>query len=346
MIDLFVTEKAFRSLISKGPDSRWYNIIIKYLNKIYIYASKAEIDNLYEEPPETSEIGILLKSYSIQFVSSISIIDEIMNDHSVILNYPSGIFFMNISAGDAKSIQKDYGVICKNEDDTDTNILDEEKEISCINNDKRHDWKEFFKEIANSPTNSIIICDRYLFSNDDTRNTNGQDNLIDILDSILPKSFKGEYHILLLCSDIKNNDFNKLSKSLHDNIKKLRRYRILFEMVQISSGQLYYENTHNRRIITNYHVIRAEHKFNAMNNGKWNCSQVINWDMLFSKGLTDKSDAPYISHNILVNDIKEITKYGTDHSKTCGYSYSNNGVRTEKDGQIIFSGIENRLIKQ
>lgn len=133
---------------------------------------------------------------------------------------------MNVSVGDAKTIQKEYGVICKNEDDTDTDILDEEKEISCINNDTRHDWKEFFKEIANSPTNSIIICDRYLFSNED--GTNGQENLIDILDSILPRSLKGEYHILLLCSDIKNNDFNILSKSLYDNIIKLRRYRILF----------------------------------------------------------------------------------------------------------------------
>lgn len=183
-------------------------------NKIILDGKSAIINEMADE------LEILLSSEQIEYIYAHSASQQ------VFLNYPSGVFFMNVSVGDAKTIQKEYGVICKNEDDTDTDILDEEKEISCINNDTRHDWKEFFKEIANSPTNSIIICDRYLFSNED--GTNGQENLIDILDSILPRSLKGEYHILLLCSDIKNNDFNILSKSLYDNIIKLRRYRILF----------------------------------------------------------------------------------------------------------------------
>lgn len=344
MINLFVTEKAFESLLSKAPDGRWYRMI-KYLKEIYVYVPESKIDSYYSKSSETSEIGILLQSYSIRLVSSTDIIDKIKEDHSIILNYPSGIFFLDIPEKDAKSIQSDYGVICKNEDDTETDILCEKKEISCINNGTEHNWKDFFKEIAESPTNSVIICDRYIFSNDDASDTNGQENLKNILDAILPRSFRGEYHILLLYSNVKNNDFKVLSGSIYDKIKKLRKYKILFETVNISENQNCYENTHNRRIITNYHVIRAEHKFNAIKNGKWNCSQVMNWDMLFSKGLTDNSDVPYITHQIFAQDIILINNYGVKH-KTSGYRYSRNGEVVEENGQIIFDGIKNRLIKQ
>lgn len=348
MITLFVSLKALETM---SLTNRWNRLLCKEVKDINVYASNDELDNYLIEDASISPIANIVQSGDIKLNSSIDMIDDFIADHSKVLNYPSGIFFLDIPPNIATDIQQKYGVICKNENDINGNELSDEREISCANGKVDHSWSEFLEDVKKSPTNSLIINDRYLFANDDEKNRDGRANLIDILNSILPLSFSSEepYHILLIYSQQNNKikcrlQFQKLSNELAKTVKGLRKYPIKFELLSVSENQAKYELTHNRRIITNYHVIRAEHKFQAFQDNNCKCSQVLNWSMLFSKGVLDKSDPPYKSHKLLIGDLRTIANYGRAHS-TSGYCYSMDGIPARNENHdIVFSEIKNRLI--
>lgn len=348
MITLFVSLKALETM---SLTDRWNRILCKEVKEINVYASNDELCNYQMEEADISPIVNLVKDGDITLNSSIDMINELIADHSKVLNYPSGIFFLDIPQNTAADIQQKYGVICKNENDIDGNELSDEREISCANGEIGHSWSEFLEDVKKAPTNSLIINDRYFFANDDEKNKDGRANLIEILNSILPLSFSAvdPYHILLIYSQQNNKtkcrlQFQKLSKELVKAVEGLRKYPIEFELLSVSENQANYELTHNRRIITNYHVIRAEHKFQAFQGDKCKCTQVLNWSMLFSKGVLEKSDAPYKSHKLLIADLCTIANYGKEHS-TSGYCYSMNGFPARNENKdIIFSAIKNRLI--
>lgn len=351
MITLFVSLKALETL---ALTERWNRILCKEVKDIHVYASDDELNNYLMEEADISPIANIVLSGDIKLNSSMEEIDGFIKDNSKVLNYPSGVFFLDITKDTAAEIQQKYGVICKNENDIDGKELSDEREISCTENEIGHSWSEFLEDIKKAPTNSLIINDRYLFANDehnDIKKRNGRTNFIEILNSILPISFSSEkpYHILLIYSQQqKNNEhklpFHKLSKELAKEVTKLRQYPIEFELLSVSENQPKYELTHNRRIITNYHIIRAEHKLQAFKDNKSTCSQVLNWNMLFSKGVLDKSDTPYKSYKQLIKDLREIAEYGKEHA-TSGYCYSMNGVPARNaNNDPIFSPIQNRLI--
>ena len=352
MINVFASLKALETL---ALGNRWSKILCSSVKKIFVYASNDEIMDIQIGDASDSPITNIVQSGDLELVPSQDIIDGLIEDHSQVLNYPSSIFFLDIPKSTAESIQKQFGVICKNENDINDTELSEKREISCENGELGHCWSEFLKDIKLYPTNSVIISDRYIFAkdnnNDNPPKREGRDSIIDILDAILPNSFSKEasYHILLLFSFTNNSKdckipFHKLSSDLSKKIAALRPYKINFELITVSEAQKNYELTHNRRIITNYHVIRVEHKIQAFKGDKSLCSQVLNWDALFSKGILDKSDKPYKTHQILIRDINEISEYGSQHA-TSGYKYSLNGISARNENkEEVFTEIKNRLI--
>lgn len=349
MIGVYVSIKALNKM---GLQDRWISILKKkkYVS-VKVYASDEEIVEYAKNEVSCSPISNLILSGDITLNSDVQTINEIKLNYSKVLDYPTSVFFLDISKPEALKVQEEYGVICKNENDVDGTELSEDREIVSCKGEKGHNWSEFLGEVKKMPTNALVVSDRYLFSNDklsgkDARD--GRDNLICIVDSILPMSFsfKYDYQVLVLYSQ--NNcklEFNELSKEISERITQLRSYPICVEIISLSSYDYLYEETHNRRIITNYHVIRTEHKTNAFKDDTSTCSQVLNWDMIFSKGIIDNSDMPVKSQVVLINTIKEISKYGDGNKMTCGYYYSRNG-KCEQDNEhkVIFGRTANRLI--
>ncbi len=344
---------------------RWNQILKSYCD-IYLDATDDEIEkyNNYDGV-NFSPINQLLNDAAIKPQSATEIIKAIRLNPSKVLDNPFSVFFLDIPSDKAKTIQRTYGVIFKNEDDIDDTELSKWREINSVEHETNHNWTEFLKGIKESPINSIIISDRYIFKNDDKkdilgkRNTSGMDNIINILDAILPNQFTKKYpfHVFVLFSwstGSNENDkckipFKDLSQELNLRIIQEidRPYTIKFELLSVIPDSFNYELTHNRRVITNYHVIRVEHKLSAFKNNISDCTQTLNWDSLFSKGINDNNDPPFTNLKVLLNGLKHINEYGLSNKETCMYEYSCDGVcsmsQLKKD-KIVFSEIKNRLI--
>ena len=368
MMHVYVTIKALESMALM---TRWNKILsCREVYDVYIDATKEDVDHFsenykadfsYEEVDNVSPISLLINDGYIKPNPAKQKISEIKNNPIKVLEDPSAVYFLDITPEEAASIQAQYGVICKNENDIDDKELGDWGEIiSCVN-DLDHTWSEFLDRIKRSPTNSVIISDRFVFSNDELaqdKKSHGIDNIIDVLDSIMPESFAEDalYHVFILYSDKDAYDkpickisFNKLAKKLFEEISLLRKgkYKILVEVVAVPGSSYGYNWTHNRRIVTNYHIIRTEHNLKAFLSNRSICSQTLNWDALFSKGIMDKNDVSYKNLKILLANILEINKYGKLEPEKSMYKYACNGIcpKSPKDkNKIIFEEIKNRLV--
>lgn len=362
MIHIYVTEKALEKMALL---KRWSKILsCRDIKDIYMYASeddlaKYDLYDAYESLP----IPQLINDGSIHLMAKKEQIDEIKSDYSKVLEDPSAIYFLDIDPSVASDIQSKYGVICKNENDIDDNELSDWGEAVCCNGELDHNWREFLYKIKKSPTNTIIVNDRYLFKYDE-RSVDGKrpgfDNILSILDAILPDTFdkQKKYHVLIVYSEKGDKNsllckipFKDMAKQLSEKINVLRKgkYRIQVELLCVDFNYFGYDFTHNRRVITNYHIIRAEHKLTAFKNNKSTCNQTLNWDSLFSKGLTKGCDIPYKNLKILLSNIQDINNFGKANPENSTYKYGIDGAcpKSEKDkDKIIFSEIKNRLINK
>ncbi|MDE6523054.1 MAG: hypothetical protein K2L17_09570 [Muribaculaceae bacterium] len=164
------------------------------------------------------------------------------------------------------------------------------------------------------------------------------DNVHEILDKALPLTHEGDFHILFVFDNINNSKgnesefpqlFEELSKKLYKLRKKWKRpYTIHIETLSINwntlirnkdnkeeeskdLSKLYsdykrlYSETHNRRILSNYYLIRVEHSFKAFREGENLYTQTIWLDWAGSKGIFSqrRSDIPATS---LYHSIKMI----------------------------------------
>lgn len=368
MMHVYVTIKALENMAMM---TRWNRILsCRDVFEVYIdttedtilhYSENYEEDYSYNES-KVSPISQLIRDGIIYPKAAKLKITEIKKDPLKVLEDPSAVYFLDFTPQEAADIQKQYGVICKNEDDIDDTELGDWGEIISCAGDQDHNWSDFLVKIKQSPTNSVIISDRFVFSNDDLAIDNkscGIDNIVNIIDAILPNSFTKDspYHIFILYSDknpkgesICKIAFNKLSKKLFDRISNLRKgsYKILVEVVAVPGSSYGYEWTHNRRVATNYHIIRTEHSLKAFNSKLSICSQTLNWDTLFSKGIIDKNDVSYKNFKILLKNIQEINKYGEKYPEDSMYKYSCDGVcpkSSQDKNKVVFSKIQNRIVK-
>lgn len=110
------------------------------------------------------------------------------------------------------------------------------------------------KEIV-TPINSLILSDNYMFGkNFEARK---EESLLSILDVLIPDKLSTEFHLTIFTFN-GNNDNNLLRKetaeSLVDEIKsKKPQLKLLVNIVAHNVNS----STHDRHIITNYHVIHS-----------------------------------------------------------------------------------------
>jgi hypothetical protein len=334
MFLIHTTEKILEQ-ICFGDYPNWLEIAKKQ-TKIVISISNSDLF-LDEENP----INIFIKSYGVSIHPNNIYIEQIPQDPKSVLINPCGAFLLDIDEKTAKQIEVDYGVICQSTKNIDDNCLSYKKEITSEEREETHNWNNFLLGIKNSPTNTLLVNDRYLFANDDNLKKNGIHNASKIIDAILPLNFRAEYHILFVFDSFKLKQgitFTNIANWLNKAIRGIRAYPIRLELLSVKGNCYLYENTHNRRIVSNYSVVRTEHKFNAFNESRSLCSQTLNCDMLYSKGINDDSDCPAKPHNKTLTDLKSIVIYGKSHAGS-EYEYACNGNTT-----LPITDIQNRLL--
>ena len=356
MFNICTTQTILENILL-DESSKWCQIICD-IQKIYIKVEDVEVLDSAD-----SIINIASARYDIAVLDKSEFIDSIYQDHSKVLENPGSVYILDIKTEEAEALQKDYGVICMSAKRLDNHILtnlstEMTYEAGESNNDTCN-WRYVLQDFQHIPSNTLIICDRYIFQNSKLKD-NGQgqktecsdaalDNIHDILDTLLPQTFKGTYHVLMLTdgnSVIKHDRISSWTNSLI-NKHRLRQYPIEFEVVTFKGGGMnYHEKFHNRRIYSNYYIIRADHKINAFRQHKSTCSQTITCDVLYTKGLGSNHSTPPRKDldNFLKIFSEAISYYKNNPKKSSEYDYSCNGVVAKENGSISIDDFRNRFV--
>lgn len=358
---VFISNSVLEDVIFQAEDD--YNPSYVALYKIL----KCHNTGIYvsEEFPKdnTSVINLFCSSYgNIPKVDRCRYVSEISSSPSTVLKEPSSVFLLDIEPSVAKDIQNHYGVICLSKEDAykaGLMLMDDNKEYSPDSKKKFYEgWDTVLYDISQLPSNSLIINDRYLFSNKEKWKGDGFKNLNQILQLLLPTSFaekktKLSYHVMIVFDPTElceGHTFRSVALELVRMIENMREYTIKLEVLGITKEMKkdgIHFRMHNRRIISNYYIVKTEHQIAAFNDIVGTCSQTITPQRFFTEDSLIKetsSTSPQRSIRQLIEVLEDFDPndlYDKDGFKAYFYLTSSNG--DTKEG---CQSLANRLIKK
>lgn len=223
-------------------------------------------------------------------------------------------------------------------------------------------WREIFTGVKDLPSNSIIINDRNLFSNDEVikdkdgaiidKRLSGIEGIFNILNVSLPKKLDVPFHILIVCdkTGIEGDGLRRRKTITVKNVitylnglkKQLNRpFPIVMELLAVCPSSSFYPATHNRRILTNYGLLTFDHKVNAFKGRVNNASQLIGVNKLFShENLKTESEPPFLfEHNRITKALHNYLTYLNQTTVLSEHEFAKNG----KAG-LRFDQTEHRMI--
>ena len=265
-----------------------------------------------------------------------------------VLNNPSALYILDISPADALAIQRMYGVMCLSSSAPDiTPLIDvndehtTEKKVSL-----GRGWDSVLDSVEYLPSNALILNDRYLFKTTNAVYGNGFDNIRSILTELLPRELNTKYHIAVIFDRDEIDplyNFNSIAKRLNDLVLEFKKpYEIVTEVLGLSEGKEIYYKFHNRRIVSNYFVVKMDYTLAAFNKTEGTSEQTIIPQVLFTEdSLNKNSSAPLKSMQQITKALQSFSdslkSSSMDHNS---YSYAING---QQKSQCLT--ITNRLIK-
>ena len=255
MINIYADKEAFENIAL-------YNE--KYPNWFQIFCDHADVClNISRNDYEIEKVSNPILQEFIKINSGrepiplSSYFDGISDDKSIIAEQPRSVFFLNISKEEASELQQSFGVIVQGSNDIDDTVLRNSfsKELpkdEIFEDSGKIGWKTLLK-FDLPPSNALVIADSYLVTSTERVGQDvilsGKQNIIWLLDAILPLSLKVDYHVTILSED---NDRpvewrTQMAGNLKTEINNLRPYPINVEVVFIKS-----EHFHKRRLLMNY----------------------------------------------------------------------------------------------
>lgn len=373
MLSLYTTENII-SLILKDNENKydaWYDLIKETRPKLKVLLAE---DTDFDDN-EFNPVNILQKDYDLiidleyfDCVGTSSYIERVKSLSVERIEDPFAFFLLDIDEKDAEKISKKYEVICHSfETIPNTSpIFQEGIEKNINKEEKNRGWHELIPPDVIKPANTLVFIDRYLFSQDkaDKKNNitleDGIKNVCEILKFSLPETCGIDFHVLFVFdgTTLKSNDeFSDISTKINKFKKQLDRpYNILIELISISKNYFdyrddsdsYYRPTHNRRILSNYYFIRAEHSLKAFRGSYSLYTQSLFFDWIASKGILSqkRSDVPAKSLYFTIREIKKailklkkIEKDQEDKENRRELLFSKNG-----NSKVKIQDISNRFI--
>ena len=319
MFKLFISKDSLTDLYVNHAASPtdWLKVIQKQ-RKLFLMNDESDIDADLSDANSMLSMFLIAtgKSFDIFEPSSLSISD-IHDDPARVLENPCGCYLLDIDKAEAESIQNNYGVICQSTSDyQDCPLVIEEFPISPEDGDSGYGWSRFGNVCSEIPSNALIINDRNLFANTIKGKLYGLENIEEVLNVMLPNSFDSntEYHVGIIVEE-GNWKSPYTYEQIIDELGRIKSrlnkpYKIIISFLAVSNGDSeIWSKTHNRRIISNYYYITADHKIAAFYNGKSTSSQVISLIPLFCKGMVDGADAPEKNHHNAIEGYRYIVEH-------------------------------------
>ena len=346
MFNIFIAEPILKHVIEaegKKPEasrSYLYKMMrMKLMKKIYVSA----------DTPDYAWAKMLEEKHKIKADYSKSDYIRSIKDHpETVLQNPSSIFILDIPLADAIKIQTSYGVICLCGENANINRLIDVNDEQTIGDQESlgNGWSTVLKSLKGIPSNALLLTDRYLFSGYYPKVGNGVDNVLNILDTLLPEKFLGEYHVTIVFDNDNKNEkytsFNEIVAQLSNVRLALHRdYPINMEILGITPDSEVYNDLHNRRIVSNYFIVKVEHKMAAFDKNVSTCEQTITPQVLFTvDSLNQNSSPPIKAIDHVIAAIRKFSGIASRYTDATDYYYALNDKRMEK-----CTGIKNRLLK-
>lgn len=333
----------------------WQKILKLRHNVRIPTANPLTLDNYVHDQPDS--VWEIIDRDGIIVHENDSYLNRIQENPCSILDNPSDIYFVD-SSTKRNCLRENHGVLVSARRAEPATPLKTSWE-KVLRKGEPFSWDTFFRsDVINKviPSNSLILVDRYMFNPLDE----GVQNLMDILDSILPATLNGDYHVLLITD---NNQITKDGEEvepqdavleIQDVVPSLERpYRILLEVIMIQPLERgyartpqnialreFYADTHDRHIISNYFIVSADHALSAVKgrNGKLVASfkQTLKFESIYA-GIDNKyQDLKSLPVKSCDDFIKSVKKFTSSESPACLY-YIN-----AKAGNV--NDIRNRLL--
>lgn len=344
MFKVFIAEKILRNIIqteSQRPNNSRSNLfkILKSAPNLYVAM----------DAPDLAWVEQLKADYDLTAdTTRTKYINNIPSKPESVLKNPSSLFILDIPLAEAKKIQLEYGVICRSGVDTNISTLIDINDEHTTDKNKPlgRGWDSVLDSVEFLPSNALILTDRYLFKTTNANYGNGFDNVRNILTELLPRELNTTYHITVIFDKDSINalyNFQTIAKRLNDIKEEFKRpYPITMEVLGITGKNETYYNLHNRRIVSNYFVVKMDYSLAAFNKTVGTADQTITPQVLFTEdSLNAHSTAPLKSMEQIISTLREFSNsLSSPYTKHNSYYYAVNGEWMEK-----CIAIRNRLIK-
>ncbi len=316
MFILYTTEEMLYRICQEASSEPiydlWYRII---LSTKQVAIDKQQVNTQNEWIQVLHKIGV--KIFTEQ-----EWLERVFQDNDLVIEEPTASFLLDLSQEHINNLRDKYGMACYA-----TNSLDKPPffsnrgwHINTSDPDQEKSWNALLSGLS-IPSNSIIILDRYFFSSNAGESIEDSfTNLRQILELLLPPTSKNgllDVSIIFDFGTIKDKkldggdlDMAYLAKRINKIKKDINRpYAYNISLISINANCLNYEKTHNRKIFSNYYIIRAEHKLKAYNERRGAlCDQELTFSYIFSDGLYDRSTIPEKTKDQTIKTLQEIIK--------------------------------------
>lgn len=356
MFSIVTTQKILEKLYSER--SVWGDIIAR-TKCFYV-----KLDTEWWEEDDNALIE--LSNSQANIINGNDLFEEIEKHPEAIANYPTSVFILDIDENKARQLQEKYGVIIQAVSNLDDSILTSVLPRKTFSMEEGENaafgWREIFSGVKDLPSNSIIINDRNLFTNDEIvkdkdgviidKHLLGVDSIFNILNEALPHKLDIPFHVLIVCdkTGIEGDGMRRRKSITVKNVitylnglkKHLNRpFPIVMELLAVCPGSSFFPATHNRRILTNYGLLTFEHKVNAFKGRMNNASQLISVNKLFShENLKTENDPPFLfEHNRITKALHKYLSYLNTTTVFSEHEFAKNG----KAG-LRFIETEHRMI--
>lgn len=344
MFKVFIAEKILRNIIqaeSQRPNNSRSNLfkILKSSKKLFVAMDSSDLEWIKELK---DSYGLSVDTTRTEYIKQIPAKPE-----SVLKN-PSSLFILDIPLAEAKKIQVEYGVMCRTGIDTNVSALIDINDEHTTDKDEPlgRGWDTVLDSVESLPSNALILTDRYLFKTTNAKYGNGFENVRSILTELLPRELNTTYHITIIFDKDSIDalyDFQTIAKRLNNIKEEFKRpYPITMEVLGITGKNETYHNLHNRRIVSNYFVVKMDYRLAAFNKTVGTVDQTITPQVIFTEdSLNRHSTAPLKSMQQIVSTLRDFSNSLTSpYTKHDSYYYAVNGQWMEK-----CISIRNRLTK-
>lgn len=347
MFSFYVTSGALSKMVQLESDE--YEILKKQ-ERVYVELDDSEIEfcrsKYNSQEISGSNIFMALETSDCEIKHSDDIV-KVKDNPSILSKYAESVFILDINETMANNITAQYGVLVLSQDNIDLSSLMLHDFYSCVKQEQGN-WNDVLAKINTIPFNTILINDRNLFKDiykiDEETHRFGIDNLKSILNAMLIYRrrcatmpihvFVGfDLNTVMPNFTKLNNEFSKSFAEIMSN------YNIMIELVAYTGSSSFWDDSHNRWIITNYGCITMDHKISVFQkDNKANVDQDINYHSLFAMKLNEHNPAklPKRNRDIKIMRVKAIMEDVLKRPED--YKYSRNGVISTP------KGIQNRLL--